>query len=173
MEQSKITNVKNQLTTVLFVVYLIAICWILFLKLGVRFSYMGKRNVNLIPFNESSILTSENISNVVIFIPLGIYTGILFQKWVFGKKLLFLFLFSVIVEALQYILRLGTFDVTDIITNTSGGIIGWIIFKVIDMAFNNRVKAQNFINIIAATGTIIMILLLVMLKMNMLPIRYQ
>jgi len=172
-EESKVNNVTYRLTTVLFVIYLMAVCWILLLKLGVRFSYMGKRGVNLIPFSEPSIVNSENILNVVIFIPLGIYAGILFGRWNFGKKLFFFFLISAIVEGLQYILRIGAFDVTDIITNTLGGIIGLIIFKAIDKAFNNSIKAQKFFNIIAATGTILMILLLVLLKMNMLPVRYQ
>ncbi|WP_461401390.1 VanZ family protein [Flavitalea sp.] len=172
-EKSKVNNVTNRLTTVLFIIYLIAICWILLFKLGVQFSYMGKRRFNLIPFSEPLILNNENILNVVIFVPLGIYTGILFVRWIFGKTLLFFFLLSLIVEGLQYILRVGAFDVTDIITNTLGGIIGLIIFKAIDKAFNNGVKAQKFINIIAATGTILMILLLVLLKMNMLPVRYQ
>ncbi len=171
--KSKSNNATNRFTTVLFIIYLVAMCWILLFKLGVRFSYMGKRNVNLIPFRESLILNSENILNVVIFVPLGIYAGILFERWTFGKKLLFFFLLSLTVEGLQYILRVGAFDVTDIVTNTLGGIIGFIMFKAIDKAFNNSVKAQKFINLFAATGTILMILLLVLLKMNMLPIRYQ
>lgn len=157
----------------MFIIYLIAICWILLFKLGVRFSYMGKRNVNLIPFSEPLTLTSENILNVVIFVPLGVYAGILFERWVFGKKLLFFFLVSLLVEGLQYILRVGAFDVTDIITNTLGGIMGLMIFKAMAKTVNSRVKAQKFINIIAATGTALMILLLVLLKMNMLPVRYQ
>lgn len=172
-DNSKVNNVATRLTTVLFIVYLIALYWILLLKLGVRFSYMATRRANLIPFSEPWILTSENILNVVIFVPLGIYAGILFERSIFVKKLLFVFLLSLLVEGLQYILRLGAFDVTDIITNTLGGVIGFLIFKGLDKAFNNSVRAQKFINIIAATGTILMILLLVLLKMNMLPVRYQ
>jgi len=80
-EQSKVNNVTNRLTTVLFIIYLIAICWILLFKLGVRFSYMGNRSVNLIPFREPLILSGENILNVVIFVPLGVYAGILFERW--------------------------------------------------------------------------------------------
>lgn len=172
-EQSKVNNVTNRLTTVLFIIYLIAMCWILLFKLGVRFSYMGKRSVNLIPFSEPVILNSENVLNILIFIPLGIYVEILFDRWMFGKKLLLFFLLSLVVEGFQYLLRVGAFDVTDIITNTLGGITGWIIFKAIDITFNNSVRAQKFINIIAATATIIVVLLLVLLKMNMLPVRYQ
>ena len=172
-EQPKLSTVSNRLTVVLFIIYLIAICWILLFKLGVHFSYMEKRSVNLIPFLEPLIFSSENLSNVVIFVPFGIYVGILFEKWIFGKKLLSFFLVSLLVEALQYILRIGAFDVTDIFTNTVGGIIGLIIFEAINKAFNNTITAHKFINIIAATGTVLMILLLALLKMNMLPIRYQ
>ena len=173
MKQSKVNNPTNRLTTVLFIIYLIALYWILLFKLGVRFSYMGERRTNLVPFSELFILTSENILNVVIFVPLGIYAGILFEKWLFGKKLFFVFLLGLLVEGLQYILRVGAFDITDIITNTLGGIIGLMIFKGLEQAFSSHVKAQKFTNKIAATGTALMILLLVLLKMNMLPVRYQ
>ena len=169
----KAGNVANRVTTVLFIIYLVAICWILLFKLGVHFSYMAKRSVNVVPFNRSFILTSENILNVVVFVPLGIYAGVLFQKWILAKKLLFVFLLSLVFEGLQYILRVGAFDVDDIITNTTGGVIGFIIYKAIEAVINHTRKAQRFINIIAATGTVLMLLLLVLLRMNMLPIRYQ
>jgi glycopeptide antibiotics resistance protein len=172
-DDPKLRTVTDRLTIVLFNIYLVAICWILLLKLGVRFSYMGKQRVDLVPFNDPSILSAENIMNTVVFVPLGIYAGVLFERWVFGKKLLFFFLLSFTVEALQYILRVGAFDITDIITNTLGGIIGFIVFQAIEKAFNNRLQAKKFINIMAATGTVIMIVLLLLLKMNMLPIRYQ
>jgi len=170
---SKDINIINRLTTTLFIVYLMALVWILLLKLGVRFSYMEDRGTNLIPFGELSVLTAENIMNVMIFVPLGIYAGVLFTPWIFGKKLFSLFLLSLLVEGLQYLLRIGAFDVTDLITNTLGGAIGLIIFLILEKGFDNGIKAQRFINHLAAIGTVIMILLLVLLKMNMLPVRYQ
>ena len=173
MEQLKVNNVTNGLTIGLFIIYLIALCWILLFKLGVQFSYMQERRTNLIPFNESLILRSENILNLVIFVPLGIYTGILFKKWLFGKKVFFVIILSLLVEGLEYILRLGAFDITDIITNSLGGVIGLMIFNGLKKVFSDHLKAQRFINKIAATGTAFMILLLVLLKMNMLPVRYQ
>jgi glycopeptide antibiotics resistance protein len=133
---------------------------------------MGERRTNLVPFS-GPFLTSENILNIVIFLPLGIYLGSLFKKWLIGKKLLFVFLLSSLVEGLQYILRIGAFDITDIVSNTLGGIIGLMIFKGLVRAFGRQDKAQRFINMMAAPGTALMILLLVLLKMNMLPVRYQ
>src|SRR5688500_19137213 len=88
----KENNITNKLTNLLFIIYLIALFWILLFKLGVQFSYMGNRRVNLIPFSEPLILNGkidvgEIILNVVIFVPLGIYAGVLFKRWTFGNKL--------------------------------------------------------------------------------------
>jgi len=173
-------NIKtNKLTNVLFIIYLIALFWILLFKLGVHFSYMGiSRSVNLIPFSEPLILNGkidfgEMIMNVIIFIPLGIYAGILFKKWIIGKKLFLFFLISLIIEVFQFILAVGVFDITDIINNTLGGIIGLMIYKGIEKIFKNSVKAQKFINILATIGTFVMILFLFLLRTNQLWIRYQ
>ena len=167
----KENNKTNKLTSVLFIIYLIVLFWILLFKLGVRFSYMENRIVNLIPF--AKIDVAEIILNVVIFVPLGIYAGVLFERWGFVKKLFFFFLISLMFEGLQFIFKIGAFDITDIITNISGGIIGSLIFETIEKLFNNSVKSQKFITIIAAIGTALMISLLLLLKLNMLPVRYQ
>lgn len=172
-------NKLNKLTNVLFVVYLIALFWIIVLKLGVHFSYMGKeRSINFIPFSEPLILNGrldfgEIILNVLIFVPLGVYAGILFKRWIIGEKLFLFFLISLLCEGFQFILAIGAFDITDIINNTLGGIIGLMIYIGIEKAFRNSVKAQKFINIIAAIATISMILLLFLLKTNKLGITYQ
>jgi glycopeptide antibiotics resistance protein len=168
----------NKLTKILLVIYLIVLVWILIFKLGVRFSYMGNRSVNLIPFSRSSasngrIDLSEIILNVIVFMPLGIYAGALFRRWTWVNRVFFVFLISLLIEGLQYILRVGAFDITDIITNMSGGIIGLMMFGIIERLFNNKTRSQRFINIVAVMGTVLIISLLVLLKMNMLPIRYQ
>ncbi|WP_162418709.1 VanZ family protein [Cyclobacterium roseum] len=172
-EESSNNNPATRLTTVLFIIYGLALVWILLLKLGVQFSYMGTRSTNFIPFNEPVIFTGENFLNVLIFVPLGIYVGVLFTRWIFGKKLFFLFLLSLLVEGLQYLFRIGAFDVTDLMTNTLGGLIGLLVFSGLERAFRNGIKAQKFINFLAVPATALLILLLVLLKMNLLPVRYQ
>ncbi len=165
-------NLTNKLTGVLFIVYLIAIFWIIVLKFNIPISYKGDvRNINLIPFSKPLILNGkidygEIILNVIIFLPLGIYAGILFKRWIIGKKLFLFFLISLICEGCQFILAIGAFDITDIINNTLGGIIGLMIFKGIEKLFKNSIRAQKFINVIATAGTILMILLLLLLKLN-------
>ena len=137
---------------------------------------MESRSVNLIPFREALIFHgkidfSETIMNVIIFIPLGVYAGMLFKRWNFIQHFLFFFFTSLMVESLQYIFRIGAFDVTDIITNTSGGIIGLIIFIAIKKMLKNDFRAQKFINIIASLGTVFMLLFLFLLKTN--HLRYK
>jgi glycopeptide antibiotics resistance protein len=99
--------------------------------------------------------------------------GVLFIRWSFRRSILFFFLISLIIEGLQFILRIGAFDSTDIITNTVGGIIGLALLKVIEKVLGDNVKTQKFINTIAAVGTVVMILFLVLLRTNNLWIRYQ
>ena len=175
-EQPNDNKISNNLTRILFTIYLIVLGWILLLKLGVQFSYMEKRNLNFIPYNDyfmqGKIDAAETILNILIFVPLGIYSGILFKKWTTGKKFLFFFLVSLGFEALQFILKIGAFDINDIINNTLGGIIGFGVFKAIERILNDK-KAHKLINLFATIGTIVMIAFLVLLKMNMLPIRYQ
>jgi len=159
----------NKLTKVLFVIYLIAVLWILVFKFNAPFSKLGyMRSINLIPFNESLIINGkldfrEIVMNVVIFMPLGIYSGILFRKWTTGKKIFLFFLISLICEIFQFILGVGASDITDILNNTLGGIIGLLIYKGIEKISKNSNKAQKFINIIATIGTTLMISLLAVL----------
>lgn len=163
----------DRLTKTLLLIYLIVMGWIILLKLGVQFSYMEERRINLIPFANGYYSIMETILNVVIFIPMGIYSKILFRDQTFKFNLLFFFLTSLILEGLQYVFKFGTFDITDLLTNTTGGIIGYLLLLLLQKLFTDPLKAQKFINVISALGTFLIILFLILLKMNLLPIRYQ
>jgi glycopeptide antibiotics resistance protein len=164
---------SDKLTNSLLVIYLTVLGWIILLKLGVQFSYMEERKINMVPFAHGYYRMMETIMNVAIFIPLGMYAGVLLRSKFFGFKLLFFFLTSLILEGLQYIFKFGTFDVTDLLTNTTGGIVGYLLYLAFSLLFTTRLKAQKSFNLIFGVGTILIIALLVLLKLNMLPIRYQ
>ncbi len=158
--------------------YILILAWILLFKLGVQFPYMELRSVNLIPFHDPLMDTgrsdlTESILNVLIFIPFGVYTAILFERWKFPAKLLLFFIVSMLIEILQYGYSVGAFDINDIITNTTGGIVGVLIFQATESTMKNGFKARKFVNLIALIATVIMVIFLVLLKWNMLPIRYQ
>jgi glycopeptide antibiotics resistance protein len=162
-------NKPNNLTKILFIIYMIALFWIIIFKFDIPFSNLGyMRSINLIPFSESLIINDkldfrEMIMNAVIFLPLGIYLEILFKKYSTVRKILFVFLISFICEVSQFILGVGASDITDIINNMIGGIIGIAIYKVIVKIIKNDVKAQKIINVIATIGTIFMTLLLIVI----------
>ncbi len=168
----KENTIANRLTLVLLLVYLGALFWIIVLKLNISFSYKGKAgNVNLIPFHEPVMLNGkvgygEMILNVFIFIPLGLYIGILFKKWSIGRKIFSFFLVSLLCEVCQYVLRIGAFDITDIINNTLGGIIGLMFFRGTEKVFPPTEKAHKFINTLATIGTILILSVLIYLKIN-------
>lgn len=172
-------NKATKLTNILFLIYLIALFWIIVFKLApfsniklVPFSGIeGIRSINLIPFSESVIINgklhfSEIVMNVLIFIPLGIYVGTLFKSWNIRKKLSLFFLISLICEVLQFILGVGASDITDIINNTLGGILGLIMYKGIEKIFKNNIKIQKLINIISTIGTVSITLILSLLIIN-------
>jgi glycopeptide antibiotics resistance protein len=165
-------NRAKNLTYVLFIIYLIALFWIIVIKFNIPQSYLGDvRRINLVPFGDPMILngkpdSGENIMNVIIFVPLGIYAGVIFQRWIIWKKISLFFLVSLICEGLQFILKVGVFDITDIITNTLGGIMGFLLFQGIEKAFGSSFKAQKFINTVALIGTSLMIILLFLVRIN-------
>ena len=98
--------------------------------------------VRLLPF-VSTILFVQNTTswesiiinlfgNIIMFIPFG-FLGWLNTKYFSFKKLIVGFLsVLIIVEALQYLTRLGVFDIDDLALNSLGVWIGFQMRKFID-----------------------------------------
>ena len=175
---NKNTVTTNKITQSLLIVYLLALLWIIVFKLNVSFTNAGNRSINLIPFHQPMILNGktdygEMILNVLIFIPLGIYLGILLKKTSRMKKVLIFSIVSLSLELQQYIFKLGAFDITDVITNSFGGMLGLILLRVMYQLIKNELKTQKIINVLAGIGSLTILSFLVLLKLNLLPIRYQ
>ncbi|HBE9317395.1 TPA: glycopeptide resistance protein VanZ1 [Clostridioides difficile] len=157
---------KHSITKGLFIVYIIVLTWIILFKLQFDISSletMNLRSINLVPFAGSLIINnrvdiSEIILNVVIFVPFGIYVCMLKEKWSFIKKVIPIFITSLAFETLQYIFALGASDITDLIGNTLGGIIGIAVFMLLSKIFKNN--AIKIINVLALIVTIIVVLFL-------------
>ena len=72
------------------------------------------------------------LGNIIMFIPFG-FLGWLNTKYFSFKKLIVDFLsVLIIVEALQYLTRLGVFDIDDLVLNCLGVWIGFQMRKFID-----------------------------------------
>lgn len=77
-------------------------------------------------------LTTECIENVIMMVPFSTMVMWTFNMrdkilWQSGK---IAFLFSALIELLQVLLRLGTFQLSDIVYNTVGGIIGGVLYYI-------------------------------------------
>ena len=85
--------------------------------------------------NGEQKLTTECIENVIMMVPFSAVSA-----WTFGekigngwKKILWqngkiAFIFSISIEMLQLLLRLGTFQLSDIFYNTVGGVLGGLMY---------------------------------------------
>lgn len=80
------------------------------------------------------------LGNVVMFIPFG-FLGWIFPQLKNLKSLIITFVSAIlIVEALQYFSRLGVFDVDDVILNTFGVFLGFLIRNFLERRFESYVK---------------------------------
>lgn len=75
-------------------------------------------------------LLAENIMNVVVFIPVGLLLGIAFKQMAWWKALLIGCSISISIEALQFWLMKGFSEVDDVMHNTTGCILGYILIQV-------------------------------------------
>ena len=98
--------------------------------------------VRLLPFVSTVFFVQNTTSwesiiinlfgNIIMFIPFG-FLGWLNGKYFSFKKLIVDFLSAlIIVEALQYLTRLGVFDIDDLVLNSLGVWIGFQMRKFID-----------------------------------------
>ena len=83
-------------------------------------------------------LSTELIENIFLFIPFSILALWVLEDKILEEKKEFLqicyrtikisFSFSLGIELCQIILRVGTFQISDLVTNTAGGLIGGILY---------------------------------------------
>ncbi len=130
---------------VIFIIYLLALIYFMFFS-----DFYGRTQVfedyhyNLRPFKEiiRFLKYYKNIGitrvllnlagNVVGFLPFGFFLPMLFKrarKWY--AALLFSMEFSMIIEVLQLVNKVGSCDVDDVILNTLGGVLGYFCYFVI------------------------------------------
>ena len=85
--------------------------------------------------NGEQVLTTECIENVIMMVPFSSVVMWTFEEKIGNdrKKILWqsgkiAFIFSVSIEMLQLLLRLGTFQLSDIFYNTVGGVVGGLVY---------------------------------------------
>lgn len=92
-------------------------------------------------YDQNGNLTTETLENLVLFIPFIMLVFWCFRDKVIGSSVKFLkvvkqsviivLAFSMVIEVLQLLLRIGTFQLSDLFYNTLGGLIGGIIYYIL------------------------------------------
>jgi glycopeptide antibiotics resistance protein len=83
-------------------------------------------------FKQFRIASTQVIGNLVMLLPLGIYIPLLFPKLSgFFRVFIICLLVSVSIELMQLITNVRSTDIDDVILNTSGAVVGYIIYKLI------------------------------------------
>ena len=100
---------------------------------------MSERMYNLTPFwsyraimerGESQLLP-ENIMNVLVFVPIGVLVGVAFRDMIWKKVLVIGFGLSLGIEVFQFVFRKGLTEVDDVMHNSLGCAIGFLIVAII------------------------------------------
>lgn len=139
-------SIQHYVFPTVFAVYIIAVFHVTgtgTLYDAMRFeakSLQGR--VNLIPFsNEINVL--GYLLNVVMFMPLGFLLPLIWKQM--GKFVCIFFSgfgFSFLIEASQLLCHRGT-DVDDLIMNTLGAVVGFLLYRVWDRLTKSRYQLND------------------------------
>ena len=127
---------------ILFVVYILFLFYFLiFSDWYGRSGVMEEYHYNLTPFREIKRFWRYReqlgipallnlVGNVLIFIPFGFFEAIASRSRSFWGTMTDGLFLSMLVEVFQLVTKVGRFDIDDLILNTAGVVIGYLIFLV-------------------------------------------
>jgi glycopeptide antibiotics resistance protein len=150
------------LSKLLLAAYTATLLWLLLFKFSVHFASVlhdDSRSINLIPFSHSSGSAGEIVDNLLVFLPFGLLLGVNCKRLELWRKLLAVFVLSLTVEVVQYILAIGVSDITDVITNTLGGLLGLMVY---DLA-RRHMREESLDRLIVTAGTVLLAIFLLLL----------
>ena len=157
----------------LFVAYLLLLAWVVLWKL--QLPYVGEgalRHIKLVPFaptaEDGASEPLEVIANVVLFVPFGVYLGLIAPSWpgwkaagvVAGSSLLF--------EGTQWVLSVGSCDITDLVVNTAGGLAGFGLLALARRRLQDR--TGTVMTRVCSIGTVLFVLAAAIFIAS--PVRY-
>ncbi|WP_245772943.1 VanZ family protein [Paenibacillus catalpae] len=132
----------NFMILALFIMYSLIMLKLLFIRED--YYHWNKYNYNIIPFHTIKSLIYHRdayntdtwvknlFGNIVLFIPLGVFIPVLNRRLLrVVRCLLVIILILFLVESIQLVTRVGSFDIDDIILNTLGAIIGLFLMRII------------------------------------------
>ena len=143
--------------TLLHIIVMFVFCYYLFgiltvTGIGFTKSMTFSPNLSLTPFIGMITGPIDTMLNVILFVPMGLFLPLLYKKYNSIKAVAITgFMFSLSVEMVQ-MFGWGSSDINDLITNTIGACLGYLISKVLLKLVPNKLMKQLYsknINIIA------------------------
>ena len=141
---------------ILFVIYIIFVFYFLLIsEVYGRTSEMQEYHYNLVLFQEikrfwnyreqlGAFATVTNLfGNVLIFLPFGFFMPMASKHRSFLSTSFYSLALSLIVEISQLFMKVGCFDVDDLLLNTIGGMLGYIVFSICNVTRRNYAKKKK------------------------------
>lgn len=147
-------NIYHEVGILVFAIYLLSLFNQTFdLNKMYDFNYKFIGGFNIVPFKQILLmLNNQNrgvavlnlIGNVLIFLPIGLIVPTLWKNQrTLVNTIVVGFLISLFIEMVQMVLPRAT-DIDDLILNTTGVVIGFLVYKVIYRYFDNFI--DKFLN---------------------------
>ncbi|MFD6135882.1 VanZ family protein [Isoptericola sp. NPDC060257] len=148
---------RPRLLPLLFSLYLVLLAWTVLWKLDVpRIGEAGQGVVKLVPFVATAHAGASEPAELVLFLPFGVYLGLLVPSWPWWRVAGTLAGASALLEVAQYVLAVGSSDVTDVVVNTAGGLAG---LGVVALARRTlRARTAAVVTRWCAAGTVLALL---------------
>lgn len=131
----------NKVVLVLFVIYAVCVCYLTIMGRETK----AHSTINVVPFQRimkqlekgDQQMLNHLFLNVLMMVPFGILVPLIHERLnKFSYAFLSGMMVSIVIETVQLVFRLGECDIDDVISNTLGAAIGYLIcsltLKIID-----------------------------------------
>ncbi|GHU49423.1 VanZ family protein [Clostridia bacterium] len=137
-------NLIDRLIIGMSIAFFLFLVWAILWKCGVPYIGDGTlRTVNLLPFRNNAWWELQ--FNIAIFLPCGFYLSAVKSEWSLLKRVTATLFISFTLEVIQFVLAIGYSDVTDLLMNTLGGIMGIAVFFVVSRLSGKKGRKVIFV----------------------------
>lgn len=161
----------KQFSKVVFIFYLLVLLWLILFKFSYDIPAVLDHHARVINLNPFAVFfqgsLSEALENLIVFIPFGLLLSVCFKQVTIWQSLSIIFAASLTAEILQFTLAIGTTDITDVITNTAGGLFGLVAYKL-GARYTNGARQDKVITITTA----LLLLAILYLRIFVFRVRY-
>lgn len=180
---------RGLLEETIFYIYIVFVFYFTLMPFIIPIPYINTNytfwNLNLIPFNDflqgHGGALKELILNITMMMPFGILIPFVYRKN-FNITIKYTFIFSFLIEIFQLlsVRKLNSCDITDLISNTLGGILGYLIYlifnklvrKILNKVFKNNNIKSEFVKKISNKERIIIKIIVIQLIIRSIMIIY-